>query len=120
MTPDERKVWLDSLKPGDEVVYSERTADSLSQLVTRAKVVAVHQDCFIVDRYIVARLGKSVSACRGVIRQIDPMTDEARQRFADDDRRDWIKANIRGQVNNLGSEDLRRVSELLGYKDPTE
>ena len=129
MTDEERKAWLDSLKPGDEVLHSECTAKYC--LFTRAKVVAVYPDCFRVTllypttepgpgfhaeaRTMFPRTGQRNAVA--FTYRIDPMTDEARRRFDDDDRRAWVKANIRGQLDNLGSDDLRRVADLLGYKE---
>ena len=128
MTPEERKAWLDSLKPGDEVLHSERRTGIHSPILTRAKVTACYPDGFNVRLFYPttepgpgfhaeARTTFQRTGQRNAVTstyRIDPMTEEARRRLGDGARRDWIKANIRGQLDNLSSDDLRRVADLLG------
>lgn len=132
MTPDERKAWLDSLGPYDQVVYirSARSASGPTLTETRAEVVDILADCIVLrllwfdpaaigggfarESRFVSRAGEWCSESSTA--RIEPMTDEARRRFGDSDRRAWIEHNISIGLNNLGRDDLRRFAGLLGYQ----
>lgn len=134
MTPDERKAWLDSLRPYDQVLYIRRSRNHIGSTPSeaRAEVVDILADCivlkllwfepessvggFVRERRVVSRAGEWANDVSMV--RIEPMSDEDTIRFGNGDRRAWIEYHIQRIIGNLGSDDLRRFATLLGYEEP--